>query len=85
MDQRPSTILRVAQPLKGLVQRFAYLGLIVAAFGLMLVGKIDAVIVDQVRGEVINVAAPILGAVSRPIQTLSNMVDGASAAIDMRW
>lgn len=84
MDQRPSTILRVAQPLKGLVQRFAYLGLIVAAFGLMLVGKIDAVIVDQVRGEVINAAAPILGALSRPIQTVSNLIDNANSAIDMR-
>jgi rod shape-determining protein MreC len=84
MDQRPSTILRVAQPLKSLVQRFAYLGLIVAAFALMLVGKMDAVIVDQMRGEVINVAAPILGALSRPIQTMSNLMDGANAAIDMR-
>jgi len=84
MDQRPSTILRIPQPLKSLVQRFTYLGLIVAAFGLMLIGKIDAVIVDQVRGEVINVAAPILGAISRPIQTMANVVDGANAAIDMR-
>ncbi len=84
MDQRPSTILRIAQPRKSLVQRFTYLGLIVAAFGLMLVGKIDTVIVDKMRGEVINVAAPILGALSRPIQTMSNMVDGANAAIDMR-
>jgi rod shape-determining protein MreC len=84
MDQRPSTILRVAQPLKSLVQRFAYLGLIAAAFGLMLVGKIDAVIVDQVRAEVINGAAPILGAISRPVQTISDLIDNAGAVLDMR-
>jgi rod shape-determining protein MreC len=84
MDQRPSTILRIAQPLKSLVQRFTYLGLVVAAFGLMLIGKIDAVIVDQVRAQVINAAAPILGALSRPIQTATNILNGANAAIDMR-
>lgn len=84
MDQRPSTILRIAQPLKSLVQRFTYLGLVVAAFGLMLIGKIDAVIVDKVRAEVINATAPILGALSRPIQTVNDLVNGANAAIDMR-
>jgi len=84
MDQRPSNILRVTQPLKSLVQRFAYLGLIAAAFGLMLVGKIDAVIVDQVRAEVINAAAPMLGAMSSPVQTVSDLIENAGAVLDMR-
>jgi rod shape-determining protein MreC len=84
MDPRPSTILRIAQPLRTLVQRFTYLGLVVAAFGLMLVGKIDAVIVDQVRGEVINVVAPILGAVSRPLQTASGALDLVQDLADIR-
>lgn len=84
MDTRPSTLLRIAQPLRSLVQRFTYLGLVVAAFGLMLIGKIDAVIVDRVRAEVINGTAPILDALSRPIQTVHEFIDTASAAIDMR-
>ena len=84
MDPRPSTILRIAQPLKTLVQRFTYLGLVLAAFGLMLVGKIDAVIVDRVRGEVINVVAPILGAASRPIQTVNDAIETMTALTDIR-
>ena len=60
-DQRSSSILRIAAPLKSLLQRFAYLGLIVLAFSMMLLGKIDAVLVDRVRAEVTNAVAPALG------------------------
>lgn len=74
-DQRSSSILRIAAPLKSLVQRFTYLGLIGLAFSMMLLGKIDAVLVDQVRAEVTNAVAPILGALSRPAQTVSDGID----------
>jgi len=84
MDPRPSTILRIAQPLKSLVQRFMYLGLIATAFGLMLIGKLDAVIVERVRAEVVNVAAPMLSALSRPMQTAAEMVETAQNLSDIR-
>ena len=71
MEQRPSALLRIAAPLKSLVQRFMYLGLIAAAFGLMLLGKVDAVLVDRVRAEVTDAVAPILEAFSRPVATVS--------------
>ena len=74
-DQRSSSILRAATPLKSLVQRFTYLGLIVLAFSIMLLGKIDAVLVDRVRAEVTNAVAPILGALSRPTQTVADGVE----------
>jgi rod shape-determining protein MreC len=48
-----------------------YLGLIAAAFGLMLLGKVDAVLVDRVRAEVTDAVAPILEAFSRPVATIS--------------
>ena len=71
MEQRPSALLRIAAPLKSLLQRFMYLGLIAAAFGLMLLGKVDAVLVDRVRAEVTDAVAPILEALSRPVATVS--------------
>ena len=74
MEQRPSALLRIAAPLKSLVQRFMYLGLIAAAFGLMLLGKVDAVRVDRVRAEVTDAFAPILEAISKPIATVSKGV-----------
>jgi rod shape-determining protein MreC len=71
LEQRPSSLLRIAAPLKSLLQRFMYLGLIAAAFGLMLLGKVDAVLVDRVRAEVTDAVAPILEALSRPVATVS--------------
>lgn len=74
MEQRPSSLLRIAAPLRSLFQRFTYLGLIMAAFGLMLVGKVDTVLVDRVRMEVTDAVAPILEALSRPAATVAEGV-----------
>ena len=84
MDQRPSTLLRIAAPLRSLLQRFAYMGLILAAFGLMLIGKIDAVLVDQVRAEVTNAVAPILSALSRPAATVADTIDNFRSLAEIR-
>ena len=75
MEQRPSALLRIAAPLRSLVQRFMYLGLIAAAFGLMLVGKIDAVLIDRIRAEVTNAVSPILTALSQPVATVSEGIN----------
>ncbi len=75
MEQRPSSLLRIAAPLKSMVQRFTYLGLILAAFGLMLVGKVDAVLIDRVRVEVTDAVAPILEALSRPAATVADTIN----------
>ncbi|MDP6172604.1 MAG: rod shape-determining protein MreC [Rhodospirillales bacterium] len=68
-------MLRIAAPLKSFVQRGTYLALVLAAFGLMLIGKTDAIMVDRLRAEVTDAVAPILEALSRPITTVSKGVD----------
>ncbi len=75
MEQRSSSLLRVAAPLKSLVQRFTYLGLIFATFGLMLLGRLDAVLIDRVRIEVTDAVAPVLEALSRPVATVANGIN----------
>jgi rod shape-determining protein MreC len=72
VEHRSSAILRVAAPLKSLLQRFTYIGLIIAAFGLILIGKVDAVLVDRFQGNVVDVVAPVLELISSPIATVSN-------------
>ena len=52
MQKRAGHVLRLATPLKALAQRFALLLLFGASFGLMLIGKMDAVIVERARVEV---------------------------------
>ncbi len=83
-DQRSSSILRIAAPLKSPLRRFTYLGLIGLAFAVMLLGKIDAVLVDRVRAEVTNAVAPILGALSRPAQTVSGGIDNFRSLTNIR-
>lgn len=58
-----------------MVQRFTYVALVLAAFGLMLVGKADAVLVDRVRAHVTDAVAPVLEALSRPAATIAQGVD----------
>ena len=62
-------------PIKGLIQRFAYVGLVVAAFGLMLLGKADVLLVERIRTQVTDALAPILDVLSRPVATVSDVVD----------
>jgi rod shape-determining protein MreC len=66
---------RIAVPIKGLIQRFAYVGLVVAAFGLMLLGKADVLLVERIRTQVTDALAPILDVLSRPVATVSDVVD----------
>jgi len=84
LEQRPSALLRIAVPLKSSAQRFMYLGLIAVAFGLMLLGKVDVVLVDRVRAEVTDVVVPILEALSRPVATVSKGIQNFQELVVIR-
>lgn len=75
---------RLAAPVRGLAQRFAYLGLILAAFALMLLGKADAVLMDRVRTHATDAMVPILDALSRPAATIADVVSQAQELVDLR-
>jgi rod shape-determining protein MreC len=66
VKENPRVISQVSQPIKVLSLRFAYAGLIVVAFALMILGKIDVVLMEHARTRVTNTVAPILDAISRP-------------------
>jgi rod shape-determining protein MreC len=75
LRQRPDQILRLTAPLKGLANRFAYVVLLAAAFGILLLGKADPQIYERVRMAVTDVSAPLLDALSRPAVTVADMID----------
>jgi len=83
VKEDPRVIGRVAQPIKGLAQRFAYVGLIVAAFALMMLGKIDAVLVEGARTLVTDTVAPILDVVSKPVASASKFAREVENLWDM--
>ncbi|MBE0532848.1 MAG: rod shape-determining protein MreC [Rhodospirillales bacterium] len=74
---------RVAAPIRSL-QRFAYLGLVVAAFGLMMLGKADVVVVERFRAQVTDTVAPLLDAVSRPVATVNDVIAEARELVNLR-
>lgn len=77
------TLSRVAQPIKNMALRFAYVGLIVGAFGMMMLGKFDAVVMERLRAQITDAVAPILDVVSRPIQAVEGVVDNAKNAVNV--
>ncbi|MEQ8666418.1 MAG: rod shape-determining protein MreC [Rhodospirillales bacterium] len=72
MNDRQRVAHRIAQPVKSAAQRFAYVGLVIAAFALMIFGKYDTVVVERARTMLTDAVAPILTTVSRPVDSVSN-------------
>lgn len=84
MAKRPESFQRVAAPLRAMAQRFAFLFLLVAAGGVLLVGKADPKIFDRTRMVVTDTLAPVLDALSRPIATGAAIVDEVQYLTNLR-
>ncbi|MCW8836281.1 MAG: rod shape-determining protein MreC [Rhodospirillales bacterium] len=84
MKQRQGPVPRVVAPVKSLVQRFAYVGLIMAAFGIMMLGKADTVLFETVRAHITDSVAPIMNVLSRPAATVSEIVAKGQEIIHLR-
>ena len=84
MKDRSFSVLRLARPLRAWLQRFAFLSLAGAAFGLMLMAKTDSAVLDRARMALVDAVAPILEAASRPIVTVRETVEGAKELAALR-
>ena len=69
-----SSILRFALPIKVLIQRFAFLFLILAAFGLMLLSKAETTAIEKVSNIVVDIFAPLMDGLSQPAAAISDVV-----------
>lgn len=74
MSKRTGKVARLATPLKAWTQRFAFLLLIGTAFGLMLLGKADTLLVERARMQLADALSPLLMAVSQPVSTVNDTV-----------
>lgn len=84
MQEGPRSFNRLAQASKTIAQRFAYMGLLAAAVGLMILGKVDLLLVDRFRAQVTDAVAPILDGLSRPVESVSNAVDHIRELADLK-
>ena len=74
MKERSRLTHRVSAPIRSLAHRFAFLGLVIAAFGLMLLSKADVVMMERFRSQVTDTVAPILDVMSRPVATANEVI-----------
>lgn len=84
MSPKRGPALRLAQPFRLFVQRFAFLSLVLASFGLMVFGKADPDTVARLRTTVTDTVAPILDALSRPTGAISNATTTVQEMADLR-
>jgi rod shape-determining protein MreC len=65
-------------------QRFAFVLLTALAFGIMLIGKADTVVISRARTVVIDMLAPVMNAASRPIAAAKDVADQAQQLIALK-
>lgn len=80
-NRKHANLHGLAQHGMGAANRFGYLGLVLAAFALMLLGKADLSVMERVRASVSDSVAPVLDVLSRPVATVDRVV-GEVAAMD---
>ena len=75
---------RVSAPIRNLAHRFTYVGLVVAAFALMLLGKADVLLVERFRAQITDAFAPILEIASKPVASANEVLQSGRELIDIR-
>jgi len=65
-------------------QKFAFVLLVMTAFGMMLVGKADTLVVSRARTLLIDLVAPIMDAASRPIASARDAADQVQQLIQLK-
>ena len=83
MKQHSGALGRLAT-LRQLAQRFTFLALAIASFGLMLLGKADTVLVERMRLAISDTVVPILDVMSRPAGTIADVVSGVRELATLR-
>jgi rod shape-determining protein MreC len=78
------SISHVTTPVRAWLHRFAFILLVASAFGLMLLGKADTVLVERARTAVTDAVTPLLDLASRPVSTINAMIDDLQEVADLR-
>ena len=77
-------MIRLSIPLRQALARLSLPVLIAAAFGIMLLGKADAVLIERTRMTLADALAPIWGAVQEPVSAVRDGMQEAEALWNMR-
>jgi len=75
---------RVAVPVKALLDRFGLLILALLSVTLMIVGKVEPQAANQIRVVVLSISAPMLDALSRPVESINLLVQEGAGFLALR-
>ncbi|MBF0372232.1 MAG: rod shape-determining protein MreC [Alphaproteobacteria bacterium] len=70
--------------LRQMAHRFAFVGMVAFAFGLMLLGKADTLLVERARVAVTDAVTPILDVLSRPASVIAEVVENVRELAQLR-
>lgn len=84
MGKQHSGSMASLHGLKLKLQRFGLLALVMAAFGLMLLGKADTILVEKGRILFNDIATPVLSLLSKPAEAISGFVDNIHELVSIR-
>ena len=77
-------MIRLSIPVRQALSRLTLPVLIAVAFGVMLLGKADALLAERARMALADALAPIYGVVSEPLASVRNALDDADGLMSVR-
>ena len=77
-------MIRLSIPFRQALAKLTLPVLIAAAFGLMLLGKADALLAERARMALADALAPLFGVVAEPLATVQTVADEAEALLSLR-
>ena len=84
MARIPGPPLKESLPLKAILRRFVFMAFVGAAVALMLVGKIETVVVEELRMRATDAITPILDFLSRPVAGFAGAVESLDELASLR-
>jgi len=82
--QGGATSGRLAKPLRLWSHRFSFIALMMVAVALIALSKANSPLASRMRGQVVDAFAPILAAVSQPVDAVSNWLGAMASASNLR-
>lgn len=83
MRLRSKPMVRIAA-LRAMVQRFSFALLLMTAIGLMMLGKVDAVLMNAMAARITDAMTPIMAVISRPAASVADAINAAQELADLR-
>ena len=74
MKNSKRTVNRITAPVKNFGQRSANLLLILAAVGVLIIGRVDMINLENVRVQFVDAVAPIIDLIGRPVEGVKSAI-----------